>query len=112
MDSKLEKITIVDSNTIANEILNGVIDEKKVDLNSDDLFKLDCNVLSSIKNTSDFSTDLLVKLENGKFEEITEIPPKDFVKDIQQEAVLDILFPIQEMFDYVSNIIVENLSEV
>lgn len=118
MDSKLEKVTVTDSNTFANNIMDDIINIDKIErtyeteLSSADLFKIDCAILSSLKKTQDFSKDLLKQLETGKFEEIIEKPPKktDIVKDIQKDAILDIVYPLQEMFDSFSDIVAEKLA--
>lgn len=118
MDSKLEKVTVTDSNMLANEIMNEIIDIDKMErtyeteLSSADLFKIDCAILSSLKKTQDFSRDLLKQLENGKFEEVLEKPPKkaDIMKDIQKNTMLDIVYPLQEMFDSLSEIVLEKIA--
>lgn len=118
MDSKLEKVTVSDSNAVAGAIMHDIIDVDKMErmldteLSSADLFKIDCAILSSLRSTEDFSRDLLKQLESGKFEEITQKPPKskDVIKDIQKETMLDIVQPIQQMFDEVIDYVSEALA--
>lgn len=117
MGSKLENITALDSNAIADAIMQDIIDVERMertletDLSTTDLFKIDCAILSSLRKTQDFSRDLLEQLESGKFKTIIEKPPKkDVVADIQQNAMLDIIYPMKDMFDHFADIIVETLN--
>lgn len=116
MNSKTEKIAVLDCNATANAIMHDIIDidrmEKMLsaDLSSEDLFKIDCAILSSLRNTQDFSRNLLEQLEQGKFETVAVKPPKSVeqeLKSIQQEAMCDITLPLQDFFseaaEYVSN---------
>ena len=117
MNSKIEQAAAIDSNTVANELVNEVIDVGRMervfksDLSSADLFKIDSAILSSLRNTQDFSRDLLKQLESGIFETFTQ-PPSAFEMDqlIQQEAMMDITLPLQDMFDEFTDIVVEALS--
>ena len=118
MSSRLENFTEVDSNIVANGIMYELADVEKMErmlnfeLSSADLFKIDSAILSSLKNTQDFSRDLLEQLENGKFETVSIKPPKSLeaeIQDIQQEAMFDITLPLQEMFDQMNEIIVDVL---
>ncbi len=112
MSSKLE--TAMDSTIIANGIMQDIIDVEKMEktleyeLNSTDLFKIDCAILSHLRETKDFSRDLLEQLEAGKFETIAVRPPKsnDFEK-IQQKAITDITVPLEQMFDEMFNYVSE-----
>ncbi len=117
MSSRLENITVLDSNSVANAIMNNIIDVESMertletDLSATDLFKIDCAILSSLRKTQDFSRDLLEQLETGKFKDVIQKPPKkDVIMDVQQNAMLDIIYPMQDMFDQFANIIVENLN--
>ena len=117
MDSKLEKVTVIDSNLAVNAIMNELIDIERIErnyqteLSSADLFKIDCAILLSLKNTQDFSRDLLKQLEEKIFEKDIEKPPKiDIMKNIQQKTILDIIYPMQDMFDNLANIVVEKLA--
>lgn len=117
MNSKIEQATAIDSNTIANEFMHEFADigsmERVFDssLSSADLFKIDCAILSSLRNTQDFSKDLLKQLESGKLETFTR-PPNAFEMEqlIQQEAMMDITLPLQDMFEDFTDIVVEALS--
>lgn len=117
MNSKIEQAAAIDSNTVANEFVHEVIDIDRMErvfetsLSSADLFKIDCAILSSLRDTQDFSRDLLKQLESGTFETFTR-PPNAFEMDqlIQQEAMMDITLPLQDMFDEFTDIVVEALS--
>ena len=117
MNSKIEQTAAIDSNQVANSMLHEVIDIDRMErtfesnLSSADLFKIDCAILSSLRNTQDFSRDLLRQLESGNFETFTR-PPKAFEMDeqVQQEAMMDITLPLQDMFDDFTDIVVEALS--
>lgn len=117
MNSKMEQTAATDSNLIANNIVQEVIDVDRMErvfetsLSSADLFKIDCAILSSLRDTQDFSRDLLRQLESGTFETFTQ-PPKAFEMDelVQQEAMMDITLPLQDMFDDFTDIVVEALS--
>ena len=116
MNSKTENVMVADCNTIANGIMRDINDIDKMErmlsseLSSADLFKIDYAILSSLRNTTDFSRDLLKQLEEGKFEAVTAKPPKSFetaMTDIQQEAMIDITMPLQKMFDEMTNYVSE-----
>ena len=113
MNLKTENVMVADCNKVANGILHDINDIDKMErmlsceLSSADLFKIDCAILSSLRNTSDFSRDLLEQLESGKFETVKVKPPKksfeSTMTDIQQEAIIDITMPLQNMFDEMAN---------
>jgi len=104
MSSKFKKVTVIDSNRVANEIMHDIIDgmERTPELSSEDLFRIDCAILSSLRKTEDFSKDLLEQLECGMFK--TEAPPED-IEEIPKE--LDIA--LERMFDEMANIVSEAL---
>lgn len=110
MSSKLE--TAVDTNVIANGIMRDIIDVDRMEkmmgceLNSSDLFMIDCAILSSLRNTTDFSRDLLKQLETGKFETVAIKQPEIF-EEIQQKAIMDITLPLQTMFDEMEDYVFE-----
>lgn len=116
MGSKLNEI--IDSNVAANEIMQDIIELDRmerllsIELSSEDLFRIDSAILSSLRNTEDFSRNLLDQLEHGKFEAIAA-PPKaicsldDQVQCIQQEVMSDITQPLHNMFDEMANLITE-----
>ena len=117
MSSKLENFTVLDSNTVASAIMQDIIDVESMertletDLSSAELFKIDCAILSSLRNTKDFSRDLLEKLESGEFKMVVDKPPKvDVIENIQQNAMLDIVYPMKDMFDQLADLVVENLN--
>ena len=117
MNSRLENVTALDSNAIAGAIMQDIIDVERLersietDLSAADLFKIDCAILSSLRKTQDFSRDLLEQLETGKFKAIIQKPPKkDVIRDVQKNTMLDIIYPMQDMFDQFADIIVENLN--
>ncbi len=114
MNSKLE--TAIDSNVVANGIMQTIIDVDRMEkmleceLSSSDLFKIDCAILSHLRDTKDFSRDLLEQLEAGKFETVAVKPPKSFdfeLQNIQQEAITDITMPLQNMFDEMIDYVTE-----
>ena len=114
MSLKLEKA--MDSTAIANGIMRDLIDVERMEsmleceLSSEDLFKIDCAILSSLLNTQDFSRDLLQQLESGKLETVAVKPPKftDFeLQNIQQEVMMDITLPLQNMFDEMANYVID-----
>lgn len=115
----MESKTITDSAAEANIIVKEFIDAQRMDeilrtdLNTEDLFKIDCAILSSLKNTKDFSRDLLKQLENGKFESITYKPAKSVDKalqNIQQQAIIDITLPLNNMFDEMADYVTAELA--
>lgn len=121
MNSKTEKVMVMDCNTVANGIMRDINDIDRMErmlsseLSSEDLFRIDCAILSSLKNTTDFSRDLLKQLEEGKFETVTnEKPEKPVAKsvdkqltEIQQNTMIDITMPLQNMFDEMASIVSE-----
>ncbi len=121
MNSKTEKVMVMDCNTVANGIMRDINDIDKMErmlsseLSSEDLFRIDCAILSSLRNTTDFSRNLLKQLEEGKFETVTnEKPEKPVAKsvdkqltEIQQNTMIDITMPLQNMFDEMASIVSE-----
>ena len=121
MNSKTEKVMVMDCNTVANGIMRDINDIDRMErmlsseLSSEDLFRIDCAILSSLRNTTDFSRDLLKQLEEGKFEIVTnEKPEKPVAKsvdkqltEIQQNTMIDITMPLQNMFDEMASIVSE-----
>lgn len=97
--------TDMDSNLVANEIMHEIIDIDRVEkmmspqLSSEDLFKIDCGILSSLRATQDFSRDLLNKLEKGSFELFVPRTLDSDIQTIQQQVMADITMPLQKMFD-------------
>ena len=110
MSSKFERVAVIDSNRVANEIMHDIIDvdkmERMPELSSEDLFRIDCAILSSLRKTEDFSRDLLKQLECGMFK--TEAPPKDV---LFKDTVTDITVPLQDMFDEMVNMVSINIKE-
>lgn len=116
MNSKLE--TAIDSNVIANGIMRDLVDVDRMEkmleceLSSSDLFKIDCAILSHLRETKDFSKDLLEQLEAGKFETVAVKPQKSIdmeLQNIQQQAIMDITMPMQQLFDDMAVIVSEAL---
>lgn len=121
MNSKTEKVMVMDCNTVANGIMRDINDIDRMErmlsseLSSEDLFRIDCAILSSLRNTTDFSRNLLKQLEDGKFETVTnEKPEKPVAKsvdkqltEIQQNTMIDITMPLQNMFDEMASIVSE-----
>lgn len=121
MNSKTEKVMVMDCNTVANGIMRDINNIDKMErmlsseLSSEDLFRIDCAILSSLRNTTDFSRNLLKQLEEGKFETVTnEKPEKPVAKSvdkqltkIQQNTMIDITMPLQNMFDEMASIVSE-----
>ena len=121
MNSKTEKVMVMDCNTVANGIMRDINDIDRMErmlsseLSSEDLFRIDCAILSSLRNTTDFSRDLLKQLEEGKFETVTnEKPEKPVAKsvdkqltEIQQNTMIDITMPLRNMFDEMASIVSE-----
>lgn len=121
MNSKTEKVMVMDCNTVANGIMRDINDIDRMErmlsseLSSEDLFRIDCAILSSLRNTTDFSRNLLKQLEEGKFETVTnEKPEKPVAKsvdkqltEIQQNTIIDITMPLQNMFDEMASIVSE-----
>ncbi len=117
MDSKTDNVMVMDCNTVANAILRDINDIDKMErmlsseLSSEDLFRIDCAILSSLRNTTDFSRDLLEQLENKQFEEIaTKEKPKlidEQLAEIQKNTMIDITIPLQNLFDDVISFVPE-----
>ena len=117
MDSKTENIMVMDCNTVANGIIRDINDIDRMEkmlsseLSSEDLFRIDCAILSSLRNTTDFSRDLLQQLENGRFEEMAvKEKPKTIDKqlaEIQKNTMIDITMPLQNMFDEMASYVSE-----
>ncbi|MBO6088330.1 hypothetical protein J6P92_08315 [bacterium] len=116
MSSKLENVTVMDCNTVANGIMRDIIGVDRMErmlgskLSSEDLFHIDCAILTSLRNTQDFSRDLLAQLENGMFETVAVRPPKTFETDletVQREALMDISLPMQSMFEEMAGYVTE-----
>lgn len=121
MDSKTENLMAIDTNTVANSIMRDITDIDAMErmlsteLSSEDLFRIDCAILSSLRDTKDFSKDLLRQLEAGKFETMIEKPEKvtpqrDMFMEIQRQTMADITQPLQNMFDEMANMVISKLS--
>lgn len=113
MSSKIEQ-QIMDSNVMANNILRDIVDVEKMEsmlcteLNSEDLFKIDCAILTSLRETKDFSRNLLQQLETGCFETITQKPSLESeIAKIQQQTIMDVTLPLQNLFDEISDFVVD-----
>ena len=115
MSSKTQNA--LDSNTLANSIMRDMADIEVMErmlgteLSSADLFKIDCAILSSLKSTRDFSRDLLEQLENGRLREVVAKPSKstidEQIESIQQETIMNITLPLQDMFEEMTKIVVD-----
>lgn len=119
MNSKTENVTVMDCNTVANGIIRDITDIDAMErmlsseLSSADLFRIDSAILTSLRNTCDFSRDLLNQLENGCFENVMVKPQKSIeneLKEIQQNVMVDITKPLQTMFDDMFNYVSEVLN--
>lgn len=115
MSSRVEQ-QIMDSNVIANDILRDIVDVEKMEstlkseLSSDDLFRIDCAILNSLRETKDFSMNLLHQLETGYFEPVYEKTSRDAeIAKIQQQTMMDVTLPLQNMFDEFSDFVVDAL---
>lgn len=118
MSSKTQNA--LDSNTLANGIMRDMAEIEVMErtlgaeLSSADLFKIDCAILSSLRSTKDFSKELLEQLENGRFENVLTKPPKSQIDEqielIQQETIMNINLPLQDMFEEMAKIIVDALN--
>lgn len=116
MNSKLEMA--IDSTAIANNVMFDIIDLERMEkmleceLSSSDLFKIDCAILSHLREATDFSKDLLNQLETEMFTTKAEKPHNsmdlDF-KDIQRDVITDITLPLHEMFDNMSDFVIDAL---
>lgn len=121
MDSKTENVTVMDCNTVANGIMRDINDIDSMErmlnseLSSEDLFRIDCAILSSLRNTTDFSRDLLKQLEENNFhapivEKNEKVVSKSIDKqlaEIQENAMIDITKPLQNMFDEMASFVTE-----
>jgi hypothetical protein len=116
MNSKLE--TAIDTNVVANGIMRDLITVDRMEkmltceLSSSDLFRIDCAILSHLRDTTDFSRDLLEQLEAGKLEEIAPKPQNSIdieLQNVQREAIMDISMPMQQMFDEMAGFVLEAL---
>ena len=111
MDSKTEYVMVEDCNTIANGIMRDINDIDAMErmlgceLTCEDLFRIDSAILSSLRETTDFSRDLLRQLEEGSFErkvhteERINTSTDDVLAKIQKDTIVDITMPLQNMFD-------------
>lgn len=116
MNSKTENVMVNDCNTIANGVMRDINDIDAMErmlsseLSSEDLFRIDSAILSSLRNTTDFSRDLLHQLEEGKFEKVAVKAPKTIdneLAEIQKDTMIDITLPLQNMFDEMVNYVSE-----
>lgn len=116
MNSKTENVMVNDCNTIANGIMRDINDIDAMErmlsseLSSEDLFRIDCAILSSLRDTTDFSRDLLRQLEEGKFERAAVETPKTLdarLAEIQKDTIIDVTLPLQNMFDEMINYVSE-----
>lgn len=118
MKSKTEDVMVMDCNTVANGIMRDINDIDKMEkmlsseLSSEDLFRIDCAILSSLKNATDFSRDLLQQLEHNTVKQVhaKKAVSKSLDKqlaEIQQNAIIDITTPLQNMFDEMTPFITE-----
>lgn len=95
----------IDSSVVANELMQDIIEVDRVrqfmspELSSEDLFRIDCGILSSLKNTQDFSRELISLLENGRFEAFKPRTIENELQAVQQQVMADITLPLQNMFD-------------
>ena len=122
MKSKIENVMVQDCNTVANGIMRDINDIDKMErmlsseLSSEDLFRIDSAILASLRNTTDFSRDLLHQLEQNTFEQLIakEIKPaKTLDKElanIQKQTMVDITLPLQNMFDEMANYVSEAIA--
>lgn len=122
MKSKIENVMVQDCNTVANGIMRDINDIDKMErmlsseLSSEDLFRIDSAILASLRNTTDFSRDLLHKLEQNTFEQpiAQEIKPAKILDkelaNIQKQTMVDITLPLQNMFDEMANYVSEAIA--
>ena len=121
MNSKTENLTAIDTNTVANNIMRDITDIDAMEemlsaeLSSEELFRIDCAILSSLRSTKDFSRDLLSQLEAGKFETMVEkpvkvTPQKDMFMEVQRQTMADITQPLQNLFDDMANAVISEFS--
>ncbi len=112
--------SLIDS-TVASESIRVDIDRLQqiendfsAELSSEDLFRIDSAILASLRSVNDFSQNLLKELEQNHFEMISA-PPKTFedeMKKVQQNVMVDLTFPLQEMFKSMEDYIVDELQGV
>ena len=116
MNSRTENVIVNDCNTIANGIMRDINDLDAMErmlsseLSSEDLFRIDCAILASLRDTTDFSRDLLHQLEEGRFEKAVVATPKTLdntLAEIQKDAMIDVTLPLQNMFDEMINYVSE-----
>ena len=116
MNSKTENVIVNDCNTIANGIMRDINDLDAMErmlsseLSSEDLFRIDCAILASLSDTTDFSRDLLHQLEEGRYEKAVVETPKTLdntLAEIQRDAMIDVTLPLQNMFDEMINYVSE-----
>lgn len=122
MNSKIENVMVNDCNTLANGIMRDINDIDKMEkmlsseLSSEDLFRIDSAILASLKNTKDFSRDLLHQLEQNAFEQpiATKVKPANTLDreltKIQKQTMVDITLPLQNMFDEMANYVSEAIA--
>lgn len=122
MKSKIENVMVQDCNTVANGIMLDINDIDKMErmlsseLSSEDLFRIDSAILASLRNTTDFSRDLLHQLEQNTFEQpiAKEIKPAKILDkelaNIQKQTMVDITLPLQNMFDEMANYVSEAIA--
>ncbi len=122
MKSKIENVMVQDCNTVANGIMRDINDIDKMErmlsseLSSEDLFRIDSAILASLRNTTDFSRDLLHQLEQNTFEQpiAKEIKPAKILDkelaNIQKQTMVDITLPLQNMFDEMANYVSEAIA--
>lgn len=116
MNSKTENVMVQDCNIIANGIMRDINDIDAMErmlsseLSSEDLFRIDCAILASLRDTTDFSRDLLHQLEEGRFEKAVVETPKTLdntLAEIQKDTIIDVTIPLQNMFDEMINYVSE-----
>lgn len=116
MNSKTENVMVQDCNIVANGIMRDINDIDAMErmlsseLSSEDLFRIDCAILAYLRDTTDFSRDLLRQLEEGKFEKVTVETSKTLdntLAEIQKDAMIDVTLPLQNMFDEMINYVSE-----
>ena len=121
MNSKNENLMAIDANTVASSVMRDITDINAMEnmlnaeLSSEDLFRIDCAILASLRETKDFSRDLLSQLESGKFEAMVEMPAKvapqkDMFMEIQRQTMTDITQPLHNMFDDMANMVISEFS--
>lgn len=122
MKSKIENVMVQDCNTVANGIMRDINDIDKMErmlsseLSSEDLFRIDSAILASLRNTTDFSRDLLHQLEQNTFEQpiAKEIKPAKILDkelaNIQKQTMVDITLPLQNMFEEMANYVSEAIA--